>query len=408
MHRLLPSVIACALAALSPAAPAEPRHLESFDEIHQLVIDQFSDPGLHGLDWESIGVEFRARATGAADDETFAAVVNEMLALLQTSHTHFYISPEPDYYEVLDIFRGPHAGFIAEQFEGGQVKAPLSGARFAQFDGRWHVTDVVAGSEADERGLRVGDALRWDAESSFSPARLQAALFDGPVVLSVRSTASDAERKVTLAPTPVAPHELHRESIRRSARVVERAGAALGYVRVYSWAGIEMQDALRETLASDPIASADGLVLDIRGGWGGAQASYLDLFNSDVPQFEMRLRGREPFVSTDRWRKPVVLLVDEGCRSGKEIFALGFRDGEIGPVVGARTGGDVAAGQVFTLQDGSLLYLAVGEVFVNGMRLEGVGVEPNIAVERVIPFENGADAQLEAALQALFSEIRDS
>jgi hypothetical protein len=73
-------------------------------------------------------------------------------------------------------------------------------------------------------------------------------------------------------------------------------------------------------------------------------------------------------------------------------------------------------GRPFVLQDGSLLMLAVSDVLVDGERLEGVGVDPDIVVPRELPYSAGRDPQLEAALdeaarlaaqatQASFSEI---
>jgi len=66
------------------------------------------------------------------------------------------------------------------------------------------------------------------------------------------------------------------------------------------------------------------------------------------------------------------------------------------------------AGSVFPLANGALLYLAVGDVTVGGERLEGVGVKPDIAVERPIPYSAGADPQLGAALDALHRNISSS
>jgi carboxyl-terminal processing protease len=57
----------------------------------------------------------------------------------------------------------------------------------------------------------------------------------------------------------------------------------------------------------------------------------------------------------------------------------------------------VVAGRAFLLPDDSLLLLAVADVTVDGERLEGVGVAPNIAVPFDVRYAAGADPQLEAA-----------
>jgi C-terminal processing protease CtpA/Prc len=66
--------------------------------------------------------------------------------------------------------------------------------------------------------------------------------------------------------------------------------------------------------------------------------------------------------------------------------------------VGARTAGDVTMGMPFLLNDGSLLIVAVAAVMVNGIKLEGTGVRPDVVVPHDFPYAAGADPRLEAAL----------
>ena len=114
----------------------------------------------------------------------------------------------------------------------------------------------------------------------------------------------------------------------------------------------------------------DGLVLDLRGGWGGAQPEYAELFVGGAPIMTYVGRdGREAFASF-RWRRPVVVLVDEGTRSGKEVVTYGLKRQGV-RVVGTRTAGALLAARGFLLRDGSLLVLAVSDVRVEGERLEG-------------------------------------
>ena len=74
-----------------------------------------------------------------------------------------------------------------------------------------------------------------------------------------------------------------------------------------------------------------------------------------------------------KWRKRVAMLVNGGTRSGKELPAYGFKKYRLGEVIGSRTEGAVLAATVFLI-GGGLLLLAVGDVHVDGERLEGVGV----------------------------------
>ena len=57
------------------------------------------------------------------------------------------------------------------------------------------------------------------------------------------------------------------------------------------------------------------------------------------------------------------------------------------------------SGSCFLLSDRSLLYLAVADSSVDGERLEGVGVAPDVEVEDALPYAGGADPQMEKALE---------
>lgn len=46
------------------------------------------------------------------------------------------------------------------------------------------------------------------------------------------------------------------------------------------------------------------------------------------------------------------------------------------------------------------------DVLVDGERIEGVGVTPDVEVEFSIPYANGADPPLEKAIDVLLDDIR--
>jgi carboxyl-terminal processing protease len=63
----------------------------------------------------------------------------------------------------------------------------------------------------------------------------------------------------------------------------------------------------------------------------------------------------------------------------------------MGEVIRTRTAGAVRAARPFLLSDGSLLLLAVNDVFVDGQRLEGVGVTPTLEVPFPVEYAQGKD-----------------
>jgi carboxyl-terminal processing protease len=147
--------------------------------------------------------------------------------------------------------------------------------------------------------------------------------------------------------------------------------------------------------------------LDLREGWGGAPLTALNIYTGESLSVTNVSRNGRRSTFNSQWKKPVVMLVNEGSRSSKEILAFGFQQYRIGPVVGSKTAGAVVAGRPFPMQDGSLLYVAVADVYVNGgQRLEGKGITPDINVPFSLEYAQGADPQKERAIAVALAAVK--
>src|SRR5690606_30937047 len=102
--------------------------------------------------------------------------------------------------------------------------------------------------------------------------------------------------------------------------------------------------------------------------------------------------------ATNALRGRTAVLIDHHTRSTAELFVHSYRRERQGPLIGTRTAGAVSAGRGYAMPGGNLLYLAVTGLEVDGEVLEGVGVAPDIEVARPVPYANGADPVLEAAV----------
>jgi C-terminal processing protease CtpA/Prc len=74
-------------------------------------------------------------------------------------------------------------------------------------------------------------------------------------------------------------------------------------------------------------------------------------------------------------------------------------------LVGQTTAGAVLGGSPHILTDDSLLVIAVSDVLVNGVRLEGVAVAPQVEGDRPLPCGNNADPQFEASITELLAML---
>lgn len=393
------------LTALPCRGQSVPRG-DLFDAIHQVVTQDFYDPQLRGVDWHAAAENYRPRAVAATSREQFADVVNEMLGLLQTSHTRYYTPDDPGYYELLGVFES--SGAYAEPLSAirrslGQEQLGYVGIGVAtiQTSEGTFVASVHDGGPADRAGVLVGDRILAVDQQPFHPIRSFASREGGEAVLRVQRQRDASPLDVVVQPAFLPAATVLLDATRHSARIVTVDRWRIGYVHMWSYAGQAYQDVLIDTLFGGPLDGVDALLLDLRDGLGGASTEYLNLFQQNLPQMVMKPRGTAP-VSIDRlWRRPVALLINGRVRSGKEVFTLGFERMGRGPVIGERTAGAVVAGALRFFADHSVLYLAVADVEVDGQRWEGVGVAPTIEVEREIPFSAGRDPQYQAGERAL-------
>ncbi|HEY9295460.1 MAG TPA: S41 family peptidase, partial [Phormidium sp.] len=217
----------------------------------------------------------------------------------------------------------------------------------------------------------------------------------------------NSNRNVTVVPKIIKPTTVFLDAMRSSIEIIESNGRKLGYVHIWSYAGDKYQDLLEEEIAYGRLKDADGLILDLRDGWGGATPNYLSIFSEKVPVLTQIPRDGIKTTLDYQWRKPVVMLVNKGTRSGKEILAYGFEQYGIGKVVGSQTAGAVVAARPFLLKDGNLLYLAVVDIYVNGERLEGKGVKPDIEVPFQLEYAQGKDPQKAKAVEVLAESVKN-
>jgi len=380
------------------APPAAPPLME---EVSRLVSRHFYDEGAVERVWIRARAAHTAALPDAATSEDVEAALDAMLDELGASHTEHYAPGELAYYELLDIFtRDEFEPRLRALFPHGRVAYTGIGVVPRTVEGRVFLAGIYHGAPAERAGLLVGDEMVSADGQPFDPIGSFAGKTGTPVRLEVRRVESGPTFPVEVVPERIRPNEFFLSAMRASVRVIEGEGGRWGYIRVWSYARRQYQRLLIEELAEGRLKDADGLVLDLRGGWGGAQPEYAELFVGGAPIMTFVGRdGREAFVSF-RWRRPVVVLVDEGTRSGKEVVTYGLKRQGV-RVVGTRTAGALLGARGFLLSDGSLLVLAVSDVRVDGERLERRGVTPDIEVPYRLPYAAGRDAQLEAALAEL-------
>jgi carboxyl-terminal processing protease len=368
-----------------------------FDRAVKLVWENFYDESALGNFGEDVraaiedpAAPINAQAPEARIDEA----IDTLLASLDASHMGRYT---PD-----DVFRYAVRRDLRRLFPPeGEVTYAGVGLVARRIDGKQFVSDVYDGSPADEAGIRVGDEVisvdgaPYEDIGSFRNKAGKA------VEISLRRREHELPSTVTVKVEQTRPIASFERAIKESATIIERGGRKIGYVHIWTLATREGSSIIAREIADGVLKDADGLVIDLRGRWGGGSADAAEMFVGDTPDFRLIERNGEHILANVRWRKPVVGIIDEGARSGLEVFAYALKVNGV-PLVGTRTAGALLAGRGYILPDDSLLVVAVNDAVIGeDVRLEGVGVEPDRTVPFNLPYAAGADPQFDAAVEEM-------
>lgn len=385
----------------------ESPYLTTLNEVWQEVNDHFFDPNFNGVDWKAKREEYENRLKPAQSLEEASLVINQMLSELKTSHTHFYSKQEPAYYQLLGIFnRGSFRKELQKIFPNGKLDYTGIGIFTRDINGKTFISGILEGTPAARTGLKVGDEVIAVDGKAYQPIQSFLDKAEQEVKVSIQESPDPKSRKdVTVIPKKLNPDTLFLEAMRQSIKIIERNSKKIGYVHIWSYAGDQYQQLLVEEIGYGKLKDTEGLILDLRDGWGGAEPNYLNIFNKQVPGLTQMSRDGVKRTIDLQWRKPVVMVVNNGSRSGKEILAYGFKKYGLGKLIGTKTAGAVVGGSPFLLEDGNLLYLAVVDVWVDGERLEGKGVIPDIEVPFPLEYAQGKDPQFNKAVDVLLEQL---
>jgi carboxyl-terminal processing protease len=358
-------------------------NLRVFNAVWDLVHRRHYDAKLGGVDWNAAAETHAAKAAAAADDTALYAVLNAMLAPLHDSHTRA-LAPQ-------------------QSEERRQQVRARTGFSMARIEQQWVVSEVLPDSPADAAGVRVGWLVLTRNQQPLGD-RVSFRAQDGEIVDWEFRDAEDRTVRLSAAARPLST------ASRRIARELEGGFVYLRFDEFDAtdrrWLGAELKKHRQ----------APGVVIDLRWNPGGETFSLGiaigEFFNRpvDCGTFITRSGARQVKNSwqlgSAEYGGRVVVLVDGGTGSAAESFAAVLQAHARAKVVGRRTAGAVLASRFHGLPGGGELQLSREDyVAPKGRRIEGAGVEPDLAVPRQLAdLRAGRDADLDAALRVLRGE----
>jgi C-terminal processing protease CtpA/Prc len=366
-----------------------------------------------------------AAVVGSDDAEAFDAAINAMLKDLGVSHTGFFHESAPRV-----------AGRIA-------LAATFTKAETADGE-RWMFQDVHPGGAAAVAGVRPGDVLLSVAGKELAPPHATPFAFGERYEVVLRRPDGSTSTPTLDIPRPTDK----RRPLIVPGQVVtaRRLGDGTGYMRVTMFPGVLGMDVARDMSRAVSDLATERLVVDLRGNSGGGigclrlmsllctdrrgvgysvgkATSAKEYRKEDLPVLDripsskwgvlpliprFALAGRSVAVFTEALGAQthhgrVAILVNEHSASAAEMVAAFAQENRLATLVGTKTAGRLVAASAFKVGHGYRVALPVAEYYTwAGTRLEGVGVEPDVAVTtKPAALREGADPARDAATRHL-------
>lgn len=324
---------------------------------------------------------------------------------------------------LIDALGDPHTEYITpEQYAGGIdiISGAFEGIGATvdqdQVTGEIIILQPFHDSPAEAAGLSTGDAiLAVDGESTEGwSTRDAVSVIRGPegtpVTLTIRHLNGEIEDIEIIRDTIVIPTVFSQDVQDENGDPV----SDLAYINIQQFTDQTVPD-MEAELERIVDEGYEGVIIDLRYNPGGgldATVKVADLFlDGGVVLTQVDRDGSQTVyeahaggVAVDL---PVVLLVNSFSASGSEVLSGALRDHGRATLVGEQTFGKGSVNHIRPLSNGGALYVTIARWLTpNGELIEGVGLAPDVVVERTLEEEeSGVDPQLHAAIDVLHDTI---
>ncbi len=387
-----------AIGAASPKSPEDRVAAQQsdfsrrFDIIWRETRNRFYDPNMNGRDWQAIGDQYRPTAASAKSAQEFQETINRMLGELRASHLGYYTDQDLEYFLLGSIFNR----------EGPGRKVNHIGVTGVRDKDGFEVRAILDGSPAAAAGIRVGDRLLTANGRRFSTVGSFAAGPDEEYTITLNRPGT-GRSSIKITPNNETAQASFLSATRSSIRIIERDRCRIGYIHLWCMTSDTFKKTLDDALTG-PLQKTDGLILDLRDGFGGSPFNFADALFRPAIEWEEVNRNRRN-VSHTGYGKPMVALINQGTRSAKEFFAYELKKTHRAILVGTNTAGAFLGANAVRIGDDGLLEIPVADLNVDGKRLEGVGVSPDI-IEKPMETYGPKDGQHNRAIEVLVNRLK--
>lgn len=278
------------------------------------------------------------------------------------------------------------------------------GVLFSEYNGSAYAVDVFEGSPAQTADVRTNDvvvAIDGDRSHQWTATEVASALKrdEGEqVVITWRRAATLDDTKGTEFTTTLTCTNATVKN------VTTELSDTVGYIKLKQITQ-NSADLVRQAISDLDAQGAQSFVLDLRDNPGGYLTQAVDISSLFVKSgIIVRIQTKSADETTKNatgtvaTEKPLVVLVNGNTSSSAEVIAAALQDNQRATIIGAKTMGK---GSVQVTHDltfgGALRYTAAYYKSPLGHDIDGLGINPDIAITAVGDDDNQRSFALETA-----------
>ena len=391
------------LASEIASMPPRERNLAVFDAATALLQTHYYDSKFFTtFAWRELDARWRNKAAGSEPPLLYANVLDNLADEFPESHVAF-VPPRRG-----EAARGSGAiedyewlsrpGFHAPEIRRPQGRVTV-------------IDDVLAGSPAERAGVTPGWVLIESKVHVINDHSLYTGAFldmDAQASRAIETTGRLTQADDFMAAHTVKVEFEPEEPPSSTDFETRQLPGGVTYLRFDVFDDLDLVEKVLDIIEG---AGTAGLILDLRRNPGGRQLHLQRVAGALLGKgtnlgTSRTADANAPMASwrfADHYRGPLVVLIGPRTASAAEITAAAIQDQGRGKLIGRTTNGSVVPGQWFDLPDGGKMMIPVSDfVRINGRRIEGAGVEPDIWILPTLDdVRAGRDPTLERAVEEL-------
>lgn len=313
---------------------------------------------------------------------------------------------------MISSLQDPYAAYYDEEAyaekqvkqQGNMVGIGVSVIRNGE-NGRLLISQVYAGSPAEEEGLAPGDwivaadGVSFDGITADEALALIAGESGTSLTLTLLRGDTQLEKTLTRAEVSIPSVEY-------------RLYGTTAYLRITTFNELTAEE-FHRALEQAQAEGAEALIFDLRSNVGGLINAAFAMLDELLPEGTLATKvekdGTQTVLATSdagAVELPMAVLTDGYTASSSELFAAALRDYDAAVLVGAKTYGKGIMQTTYTLTDSTAVKFTTA--YFNppcGENFQGIGITPDVLVEELPGAEDFGDAKKDPVVARALEEL---